>query len=413
MDGTGRPKVSRLSRNIGWTAVSAVTESALSAAIGIACARFMGNGAYGTLSTAIAISGIFRRLITGGLGPPSIREMAKAANSGQDSLPVWEASARAAIKKNALIWVPTTLIAAALLPTDMGLALALCAPALVATFADAKSWRLQATLEKRDEIVPDRVGQLAGGLARLGLIAAAAPGWAFASGQAVIDWTRALLLKTPGPKGQPDPEKVELLRKDSKKLLGAALTKYSVATAPLLILAAISTSAAGDFWAATRIAAVATMPTAFYFPSANAEVLQGINQKTHILRALAAALVAGSILVLGGPTIMRMLYGAEFAAAGICASILGFGIMAAGPAALMESALIGKGREACVSRAAWLAGATGAAAALLAWAGNPTPTGAAAAASLAAAVPQIMGAVLCTAMILGDKKLRMRANKTG
>lgn len=397
--------ITRLGRNVGWTAVSAASDLMLSAAIGIACARFMGNAAYGNLSGAIAISGVFARLITGGLGPPTIREIGRASSAEEKA--GWEAAATRRITKNTILWVPIALACAAALPPEIGWPLALCAPALAASRAEARSWRLQADLNKRGEIVPDRAGQLANGLSRIALIAGNAPGWMFAAGISTGAWVRAALLARTrsGPKGETTEEKNGTLAKDSRRLLGATLAKYGLSAAPLLILTALSAEAAGDFWAATRIAGVAALPTALYFPSANAEMLSGKRHGTHLKRALAASCLAGAAMVALGPWIMALLYGPAFANAGNCASLLGLGIMAAGPAALSESALIADGRETCVTRISWLTGCAGAAIAATLWAAHPENPALAGAAAIAC--PQILGALTYAGMRKQGKKERI------
>lgn len=392
-----------LRRNVRWTAVSALTELALAFAIGIACARFMGSSAYGGLSAGVAISGVFKRLITGGLGPPAIREMGNAQSPEEAA--AWEASAKLAILKNSVVWVPAALGCAWLLPKEIGLALAICSIALPASFIDARSWRLQALLEKRLEVVPDRAGQLAGGIARLALIALAAPGWLFAVGISVSDWTRTALLSrttTNLPSGQAEREKEEWLKAASHKLLGGTLAKYILASAPLLILAGISTTAAGNYWAAARVAGLATLPIALYLPSANAEVLAGGNQaNTHIWRVLLGSLAAGGTLAAIGPWVLAVLYGPSFAGAGPCASILSLGVTATGAGTLLEARLVAKRRERCVTQAAALSSIAGLGLALSLWfTGTAAP---ATAAAVAIASSQMLGALLCAFSLIWER----------
>lgn len=391
----------KFARNIGWTALTAGIDVALAAAIGIACARYMGNSAYGGLSAATTIFGLFRRFTTGGLEPPTTREIARAAEPGEAA--DWEASARRRILKNTLIWAPVSLLVSTTLPPEIGWPLAIFSLTLCASFADARGWRLQAILEKRQEILPDRLGQAASGIARISLLALAAPGWLFALGPALANWVRACLLSltmkqtTPGKACK---EKERRLKTAALHLLPGVLTKYALGAAPLLVLSAISTASAGDYWAATRAAGLAAMPAAIYLPSAHPEVLAGRGRKKHLCRALVLALIGGASLAAAGPWIMPLLYGPGFAHAGICASILGIGVAATGASALLESVLVSHGLESQVSRSSTTGGIAALACGALLLAGG-TPAVFAAAATTA-------GSQTLTAALLAANTFRLR-----
>lgn len=349
---------SRFTKNVGWAAVSSITDLVLSFAIGITCARFMGNSAYGGLSTGIAIFGLFQRMITGGLGPPSIKMMGKHPKEASS----WEASSRQLIIKHCVIWTPVALLVAVCLPKDVGLALAICAFALPATIAEPRSWHLQALLNKRREITPDRTSQLAGGLVRIALLPLSSPGWLFALGIPVSHWARnIILLKTTKamPKVDYDKRKELQLKTAAQQLLGSALAKYAVSIAPLLLLGLISTASAGDFWAASRIAALAAFPVALYTPSATAVILAGQHSKKHMQNVLIASLICGAALALLGPWAIQALYGTAFSNAKTCVSILGIGVAGLGITQLLEAKLINKDREKKVTQATWISTALG------------------------------------------------------
>jgi PST family polysaccharide transporter len=328
----GRRDVKEALANISWLSGDKIIRMLGGVIAGTAVARYLGPNQFGILNYALAIFSLFNVISNLGLDYLIIREIALRPEQEREIL-----GTGCALKAIASVCTTAAAIGCALIlsPADHRVVwiVGIVSVAAISQAVDVADFYFQANIQARRSVVPRNVVFVVASAARIIAVLVRLPLIAFGwiSGLEIlfaeigIIWVyfrtkvrvpRWIFVRYWA---------VEMLREGWPLMLAAVMYTVYMRTDQVMLGRMSTASAAGDYAAASRLSEIwytipaiicnSVMPRMLRERASSMENYRKLMQQLYNFLALLSVVIAG-LTTLAGPTMIRLLYGTRFAAAG-------------------------------------------------------------------------------------------------